>query len=75
MIDADTKKRMQQILYDIQDGSFAKRFIDDQDNGAKEFLELRQQAEQHPIEEVGRELRNLFAWRKQDDDFQGTAAR
>jgi len=75
IIDPTVKEHMKEVLSDIQDGSFAKRFIDDQDNGAKEFLELRQQAEQHPIEEVGKELRNLFAWRKQDDDFQGTAAR
>jgi ketol-acid reductoisomerase len=75
IIDPTVKEHMKEVLSDIQDGSFAKRFIDDQDNGAKEFLELRQQAEQHPIEEVGRELRNLFAWRKQDDDFHGTAAR
>src|SRR4051794_19248777 len=75
VIDPHVKENMQAVLSDIKDGSFADRFIKDQDGGAEEFLELRQQAEQHPIEEVGKELRNLFAWRKQDDDFQGTAAR
>ena len=38
IIDASVKERMQAVLADIQDGTFAKRFIDDQDAGAPEFL-------------------------------------
>ncbi len=60
VIDAGTKERMKGILADIQDGTFAKRFIADQDAGAPEFLELRKKGEQHPIEATGRELRKLF---------------
>jgi ketol-acid reductoisomerase len=41
-----------------------------------EFKELRAKAEKHPIEEVGRELRSLFAWQQQDADYvEGSAAR
>src|SRR6187399_1522040 len=42
LIDASVKERMQAILADIQDGSFAARFIADQDAGAPEFLALRE---------------------------------
>jgi ketol-acid reductoisomerase len=77
LIDASVKHRMEEILADIKSGSFAQRFIDDQDAGAPEFKELRAKAEQHPIEETGRELRKLMAWVKDDDsDYtEGTATR
>ena len=76
VIDPQVKVHMKEVLSDIQDGTFAKRFIDDQDAGAPEFLALRKKGEEHPIEETGRELRKLFAWRKSDDDYQeGSVAR
>lgn len=68
VIDPHVKENMQAVLADIQDGTFAKRFIADQDNGQKEFLELRKRGEQHPIEATGRELRKLFAWNASEDD-------
>ena len=76
VISPEVKQNMQQVLSDIQDGTFAKRFIEDQDAGAPEFLALRAKGEQHPVEEVGRELRKLFAWRATDDDYvEGSVAR
>src|SRR3982751_3046336 len=77
IIDESVKQRMEEILADIRNGSFAQRFIDDQDAGAPEFKALRAKAEQHPIEETGRELRKLMAWVKDDDsDYtEGTATR
>jgi len=75
IIDASVKARMQEVLGDIVNGSFAKRFIADQDAGAPEFTKLRAAGEAHPIEETGRELRGLMAWVKSDDDYEGTAAR
>ncbi len=62
VITPDVKDHMKDVLTDIQTGVFAKRFIDDQDNGAAEFQELRKKGESHPIEATGRELRKLFAW-------------
>ncbi|MFP3335446.1 ketol-acid reductoisomerase, partial [Pseudomonas sp. SIMBA_064] len=53
VIDPHVKENMQAVLSDIQDGTFAKRFIADQDAGAPEFLELRKKGEQHPIEATG----------------------
>ncbi|QNO36964.1 ketol-acid reductoisomerase [Protaetiibacter sp. SSC-01] len=76
VIDPRVKENMQGVLADIQSGAFAKRFIADQDNGAQEFLELREKEAQHPIETTGRELRALFAWKQQDSDYtEGSAAR
>ena len=43
------KDAMRGLLKEIQDGSFAKRFIDDQNGGRKEFQELRQKDREHPI--------------------------
>jgi ketol-acid reductoisomerase len=68
VIDPHVKENMKAVLADIQDGTFAKRFIADQDAGAPEFLELRKKGEQHPIEATGRELRKLFAWNASNDD-------
>ncbi len=77
VIDPHVKDNMRAVLADIQNGAFAKRFIDDQDAGAPEFKELREKGEQHPIETTGRELRKLMSWVKSHDaDYtEGTATR
>ena len=77
VIDASVKDRMQDVLADIKDGTFAARFIADQDAGAPEFKRLRAEGEQHPIEATGRELRGLMSWiDDSDSDYsEGTAAR
>ncbi|MFZ2751400.1 MAG: ketol-acid reductoisomerase, partial [Propioniciclava sp.] len=56
VIDARVKENMKAVLTDIQDGTFAKRFIDDQEAGAPEFAAFREKGEAHPIENTGREL-------------------
>jgi len=76
VVDGRVKENMKAVLTDIQDGTFAKRFIADQDAGKPEFTRLREQGEQHPIEETGRKLRGLMSWVASDDDYtEGTAAR
>jgi ketol-acid reductoisomerase len=79
VIGPEVKERMKEVLADIQDGTFANRFIADQDAGAPEFNALRAKGEAHPIEKVGRELRKLFSWLRKSDnegDFvEGSAAR
>ncbi|MCX6459429.1 MAG: ketol-acid reductoisomerase [Actinobacteria bacterium] len=77
VIDQHVKDNMRAVLTDIQNGAFAKRFIDDQDAGAPEFKRLRAEGEVHPIEVVGRELRGMMSWvDKRDDDYvEGTATR
>ncbi|GGL41383.1 ketol-acid reductoisomerase [Phycicoccus endophyticus] len=78
VIDPHVKDNMKAVLEDIRNGSFAQRFIDDQDAGAPEFRRLREQGAAHPIERTGRELRRLMAWidTDQDSDYtEGSAAR
>ena len=76
VIDPHVKENMAAVLADIRSGAFAERFITDQDNGAVEFLELREKAAKHPIEAVGKDLRSLFSWKQQDSDYvEGSAAR
>ena len=77
VVDEHVKENMKQILAEIKDGSFAQRFIDDQDAGGPEFKQLRKAGETHPIEATGHQLRGLMAWVKShDDDYvEGQAAR
>jgi len=76
VIAPSVKEAMQGILTDIQDGTFAKRFIADQDAGAPEFSALREKEAKHSIEATGQLLRSHFSWKQQDADYtEGTAAR
>src|SRR3954464_2722711 len=77
VITPEVKENMKAVLADVQSGAFAKRFIEDQDNGGVEFKELRAKAEQHPIEATGKELRGLMSWIKDSDSdyVEGSAAR
>ncbi len=78
VIDPSVKANMQAVLGDIKSGAFAKRFIDDQDNGGTEFKALREKGAAHPIEKTGKELRKLMAWLDADRDsdyVEGSAAR
>ncbi len=77
VITPDVKSRMVDVLEDIKNGAFAKRFIDDNDAGSPEFMKFREEAEKHPIESTGRELRKLMAWVKSHDtDYvEGSSAR
>lgn len=77
VIDPKVKENMKAVLADIQNGNFAKRFIEDQDAGSPEFKAFREKGESHPIEAVGRELRKMMSWVKnpKDDYKEGSAAR
>lgn len=77
VIDQHVKDNMKAVLDDIQNGAFAKRFIDDQDAGAPEFKKLRAEEAGHQIESVGKDLRKMFSWlENSDEDYtEGTAAR
>ena len=57
IVTADTKKAMKQLLSNIQDGSFAKKFINENETGRHGFAKYRQAEHDHPIEKVGSGLR------------------
>jgi len=58
----ETRKAMKEVLARIQDGSFAKEWIEENKKGGKNFAALRQRAAQHPIEKVGEQLRAMMSW-------------
>lgn len=60
IITPDVKERMRQSLRDIKDGSFARKWIEEADNGTPNLLAARAACAEHPIEEVGRRIRKLF---------------
>jgi ketol-acid reductoisomerase len=62
LINDQVKAEMQKVLRDIQDGSFATRWILENQAGRPAFLAMRRAGAQHQIEEVGRELRAMMPW-------------
>lgn len=63
IINSDTKERMKKILAQIQDGSYAKEFMDEfTSGGGGKFKDLRKASEGHLIEKVGSEIRSSFQW-------------
>ena len=57
-----TKEKMREILKDIQSGKFAKQWMDENKSGQKNFLKMRKELAEHPIEKVGKKLRDLMPW-------------
>ncbi len=64
IINSETKTEMKHILSQIQDGSYAKEFMNEFASGAENFKKLRSESEGHQIEKVGSEIRSLFNWKK-----------
>jgi ketol-acid reductoisomerase len=62
VIDGHVRARMQEVLNDIQDGTFAKRWIAENKAGQPEYRKLMKQDLDHPIEEVGSRLRSKMDW-------------
>ncbi|AIJ24785.1 MULTISPECIES: ketol-acid reductoisomerase [Amycolatopsis methanolica group] len=58
----DTRKEMAKILGEIQDGTFAREWIAEDENGRPNFLRLRAQGQAHGIEQVGARLRDMMPW-------------
>jgi ketol-acid reductoisomerase len=66
IIDASTKQRMRDVLTEVQDGTFAKEWIAENEAGGEHLLELRQRSKEHPIEKIGRKLRGMMSWIRAD---------
>ena len=66
IITEDTKKAMKKVLTDIQDGTFAKNWLLENQAGCPSFRAMRRNQAQHQAEKVGAELRKLYSWN--DDD-------
>ena len=64
VVDDHVKQNMKRILEEIQDGSFAREWIAENDEGRPRFNVLRQQDADHPIEQVGKTLREMMGFLK-----------
>ncbi|GAA2446975.1 ketol-acid reductoisomerase [Streptomyces sp. NPDC051041] len=57
-----TKAEMKKVLAEIQDGSFARQWMDEYHGGLKKYGEYKQQDSEHLLETTGKELRKLMSW-------------
>nr|YP_009530374.1 acetohydroxy acid isomeroreductase [Paulinella micropora]AXY63063.1 acetohydroxy acid isomeroreductase [Paulinella micropora] len=64
LITAEIKDEMKRILSEIQNGTFARKFVIECENGKPEMNKIRQRDSQHPVEAVGKNLRSMFSWLK-----------
>ena len=62
VIDQHVKDNMKKVLAAVQDGSFARKWIAENDEGRPRFSRLRRENAEHPIEEVGKELRGMMSF-------------
>ena len=62
----ETEKAMKKILSDIQDGSFAKEWLLENQVGCPHFNAMRKNEAEQPLEKVGAELRKLYSWNDTD---------
>ena len=64
VVDEHVKQNMKKVLAAIQDGSFAREWIAENDEGRPRFNRLRRENAEHPIESVGKELRGMMSFLK-----------
>ena len=65
IIDDMVKDEMRQLLAEVQDGTFAREWILENQAGRPVYNALKRQNEEHPIEIVGKELRKMMSWLKE----------
>jgi len=62
IIDAHVRESMKQVLKEVQDGTFAKQWIEENRTGQKNYKRLMQEDLDQGIEKVGKELRGRMSW-------------
>ena len=67
VIDEHVKENMKKVLEAVQDGSFAREWIAENDEGRPRFNRLRKENAEHPIESVGKDLRGMMSFLKDAD--------
>ncbi len=69
IVTEETKKEMKKILEEIQDGTFASKWIAENNNGRAHFNAKRAMEASHQLEQVGRELRKMYSWSDEKVDM------
>ena len=67
VIDEHVKSNMREVLAQIKDGTFAREWIAENDEGRPTFNRLREENAGHPIEKVGKELRGMMSFLNDSD--------
>ena len=67
VIDENVKSNMREVLAQIKDGTFAREWIAENDEGRPSFNRLRKENAGHPIEKVGKELRGMMSFLDDSD--------
>ena len=67
IIDDNVRENMKKVLADIHDGSFAREWIAENDEGRPTFNRLREENAGHPIEAIGKELRGMMTFLSDTD--------
>ena len=62
VVDAHAREKMQEILDEIQDGTFARKWIDENKAGQPQYKRMMEEDLNHPIEKVGADLRSRMDW-------------
>ena len=62
IVNDDTRAEMKKILSEIQDGTFAKEWVEESKSGRKNFLAMEDAGKDHLIEKVGGDLRAMMPW-------------
>jgi ketol-acid reductoisomerase len=62
IINEATRKEMKQVLSEIQDGTFASRWISENQAGKPKFYAMKENELRHPIIETGKNLRSMMSW-------------
>jgi len=68
VITAETRENMKKILKDIQNGSFAKEWIEENNAGRPVYNEIKKKEAEHTIEKVGKKLRKMMTWIKKEEE-------
>lgn len=62
IVTEETRKEMQKILKEIQSGSFAKEWIEENKKGRPNYNKMKSEADHHQVEQVGEQLRKMMPW-------------
>ena len=73
IVDDQVRANMEEVLDGVQDGTFAREWISENQAGRPAYTQLRDAEKNHEIEAVGEELRGLFAWEEADEEEEESA--
>ena len=62
IIDEHVRESMRKVLREIQDGTFAEKWIDENEQGRERFMAMRKENSSHQLEQVGAQMRSMMPW-------------